>query len=127
MPGAIHVRAEIQPGRRIEITSPELPEEGAVDLLIYLPESPQHDARETVPRYPAQLNAEYSELVQAQWTRELTPDEAARLHAIKEQMNALDAKSETHISSNKALESIWRQLVAIREELEALPGAVPHS
>jgi hypothetical protein len=41
---AIRMKTRILPGKRIEFTSPELPDDGDVELVIYLPESPAPDA-----------------------------------------------------------------------------------
>lgn len=38
MQTAIRLHTKILPGRRLEITAPELPDEGEVELLILLPE-----------------------------------------------------------------------------------------
>lgn len=40
MESALRISTNILPGKRIEITSPELPEEGRVDLIVLLPEQP---------------------------------------------------------------------------------------
>ena len=40
MESALRISTNILPGKRIEITAPELPEEGRVDLIVLLPEQP---------------------------------------------------------------------------------------
>jgi hypothetical protein len=36
---AIRMKTRVLPGKRIEVTAPELPDEGDVELVIYLPET----------------------------------------------------------------------------------------
>jgi hypothetical protein len=69
------------------------------------------------------LNAEYETLIQAQWQRTLTEDEQARLQAIKAEMDALDAASDSNRIWEQQIASIHQQLAAIRQEVEALPDA----
>jgi hypothetical protein len=38
MEAALRIKTSILPGKRIEITSPELPEEGTVEVIVVLPE-----------------------------------------------------------------------------------------
>lgn len=40
MQAALRVQTTVLPGHRIEITAPELPEGGAVDVIVVLPEAP---------------------------------------------------------------------------------------
>jgi hypothetical protein len=127
MQAAIRLQTAILPGKRIEITAPELPERGTVELVIFLP-----DMAETVPqetpnasaahnRYPEALNDEYNALIQTQWQRALTAQEAARLEELKAEMNALDAASYPDSIWERPLTRIREQLAEIRREVEALP------
>ena len=38
MESAVRIRTTILPGKRIEITSPDLPDEGQVDVIVLVPE-----------------------------------------------------------------------------------------
>ena len=42
MQSALKFTAPILPGRRIEISSPDLPETGEVELIVVLPDSEEH-------------------------------------------------------------------------------------
>ena len=41
---AIRMKTHVLPGKRLEVTAPELPETGEVELFIVLPEKPASDA-----------------------------------------------------------------------------------
>jgi hypothetical protein len=45
MQGALRIRTRVLPGRRIEVTDPDLPENAEVDLLVLLPESTEADGQ----------------------------------------------------------------------------------
>jgi hypothetical protein len=116
MQAALKLHAPILPGKRIEITAPELPESGTVELHIFLPETPQS-------RYPEALNIEYNTLIQTEWQRLLTAEEEARLAEIRAEINAIDAASGEDETWKQGIKQIHEQLAAIRREVEALPNA----
>ncbi len=43
MNAALHIKTTVLPGKRIEVSAPELPEGAAVDVFLVLP-TPQNDA-----------------------------------------------------------------------------------
>jgi hypothetical protein len=127
MQAALRLQAAILPGKRIEITAPELPERGTVELVIFLPEMAETAPQETLHvsaahnRYPEALNDEYNALIQTQWQRALTMQEAARLEELKAQINAYDGAADTDSVWERSLTRIREQLAEIRREVEALP------
>ncbi|HLK57328.1 MAG TPA: hypothetical protein VKU00_12235 [Chthonomonadaceae bacterium] len=123
MQTALHLTATVLPGKRIEISAPELPENGTVDLVIYLPDKTGSGEPTSDKRYPELLNAEYNMLVQAQWQRALTPEEKTRLEEIRAQINAIDAASGADALWQRQMAQIREQLAEIRREVEALPDA----
>jgi hypothetical protein len=44
MQAALKLKTRVLPGKRIEVSSPELPEDSEVELFIVLPENPAPDA-----------------------------------------------------------------------------------
>ncbi len=52
MPSTLKLKAPILPGKRVEFTSPELPERGEVDLIVLLPEKastgPHHEFKDVI-------------------------------------------------------------------------------
>lgn len=68
---AIRLKTRILPEKRIEVTVPELPETGEVELFIVLPESPAPDASR---RFPSVL-----EFIDSLPGRNRTPEEWAAL------------------------------------------------
>jgi hypothetical protein len=130
MQAALRLQAAILPGKRIEITAPELPERGTVELVIFLPDmadkAPQEtpDASAAHNRYPDALNDEYNALIQTQWQRALTAQEATRLEELKAQINAYDGAADSDSVWERSLTRIREQLAEIRREVEALPDAL---
>lgn len=126
MQAALTLQTTVLPGHRIEVAAPDIPEGASVELVIYcLPEKEQILSKTDAPitPYPEALNAEYMALIQTQWQRTLTENEQARLEAIKAEMDALDAASDTHRIWERRIESIRQQLAIIRQEVESLPDA----
>jgi hypothetical protein len=117
MQAALKLHAPILPGKRIEVTDPELPESGIVELHIYLSNTESHS------RYPDALNTEYNTLIQAEWQRGLTAEEEARLAEIRAEINTIDAASGADETWKRGIQQIHEQLAAIRREIEALPDA----
>lgn len=125
MQAALKLQTTVLPGHRIEVSTPDLPEGLSVELIIYrLPKTESSSVADVPIRpYPEALNAEYEALIQMQWERALTENEQARLEAIKAEIDALDAGSDTHQIWEKQIAQIHQQLAAIRQEVEALPDA----
>jgi hypothetical protein len=117
MQTALRLQTTVLPGRRIEVTDPELPEGSKVELIILLP--PETSA--PPGRYPAAVEAEYNTLLQKKFARTLTAEEALRLQAVRDEMSAIDRNA----PDMQALQAqkLREELAHIRAELDALPDA----
>lgn len=119
---AIRLTTRVLPGKRIEITAPELPESGTVELVIYLPATEGETAAAS-GRYPAALNAEYNALIDKKLARTLTVAEAARLEEVRAEIAAID--KQTPDIREIQMAKLRAELAKIRAEIEALPDAEP--
>lgn len=117
MQTALRLHTTVLPGRRIEVTDPELPEGSKVELIILLP--PEMSAPPS--RYPAVLEAEYNALLHKKFARTLTEEEALRLQAVRDEMSAIDH----NYLDMRALQAqkLSEELAQIRAELDVLPDA----
>lgn len=121
MTQALRLTVPVLPGKRIEFSSLELPEEGDVELVIYLP---QPDAASVSgasihgSRYPQALEVEYDNLTSIQRARAMTADEQMRLQQIKAEINAIDASAEPVASGLRTLTAIADELASVRKALE---------
>lgn len=121
MAQAIRITVPVLPGKRIEFASTELPEEGDVELVVYLPQAAEpaltsdsiHSAR-----YPQSLNAEYASLIAIPQTRSMTTQEQIRLQQIMDEINAIDASNGPATRRGRTLTAIADDLSAVRKALE---------
>jgi hypothetical protein len=114
----------VLPGRKIEFASPDLPEQGDVEVLICLP-APHiiDEGAEQVgceSRYPAAVELEYTDLISRREIRPYTADEEMRLGQLKDAMNSLDALQPSTTRPAIALSHIADHLSALRHELAKL-------
>jgi hypothetical protein len=120
MQTALRLQTTVLPGRRIEVTDPELPEGSRVELIILLPV----DTAAPPGRYPAAVEAEYNTLIHKKFARTLTAEEAQRLQAVRDEMGAID-RNAPDIRALQA-QKLGEELAHIRAELDALPeGSAP--
>ena len=89
MTSALRLNTTVLPGHRIEITAPELPDGGNVEVII-LVNAPSRQDADSDGRYPALLEAEYNNLIAKKLDRSLTPDEAERLETVRDEITAID-------------------------------------
>ena len=129
MQTALKIQTTILPGHRIEVAAPDIPEGVCVEMLIY-PLSEMTSLRPVMdsplahsPASGETLKAEYKVLIETQWQRALTASEQSQLEAIKAEMDALDAASDTNRLWNRQIEDIHCQLATIRQMVETLPNA----
>ena len=115
MQTALRLHTTVLPGRRIEVTDPELPEGSRVELIILFPADPSAPPG----RYPAALEAEYNALLHKKFARTLTEAEALRLQAVRDEMAAIDR----NFPDMRALQAqkLREELAQLRAELDALP------
>jgi hypothetical protein len=122
MQTALRLQTTVLPGRRIEVTDPELPEGSRVELIILLPQ----DTAAPPGRYPAAVEAEYNALLQKKFARTLTEEEAQRLQAVRDEISAIDRNS-LDMRTLQA-QKLREKLAHIRTELDTLPdGSVSQS
>jgi hypothetical protein len=115
MQTALRLHTTVLPGRRIEVTDPELPEGSRVELIILFPADPSAPPG----RYPAALEAEYNALLHKKFARTLTEAEALRLQAVRDEMAAIDRNS-PDIRALQA-QKLREELAQLHAELDALP------
>ena len=123
MPTNLKIQTPILPGKRIEVHAPELPESGMVDVVIYLPAANEVPNNASNNRYPDTLNDEYNALVKTQWQRSLTTLEAERLHALKTEMNEIDAASQDARHWETQMDRLEQLLQQVGRQIDALPDA----
>src|SRR5262249_30746041 len=120
MQTALRLQTTVLPGRRIEVTDPELPEGSRVELIILLPQ----DTAAPPGRYPAAVEGEYNTLLQKKIARTLTEKEALPLHAGRDEISAIDRNS-SDIRTLQA-QKLGEELAHIRAELDTLSeGCAP--
>ena len=56
MNAALHIRTTVLPGKRIEVSAPELPEGTAVDVFLVLPTQPTILSPDAPPRFGSVLD-----------------------------------------------------------------------
>jgi len=99
----------------------ELPEEGDVELVVYLPQPggpPMGGDSTRGQRYPQALEAEYERLITIPQVRPMTADEQIRLQQMKDEINAIDASIEPAASRGRTITAIADDLARVREALE---------
>ena len=114
---ALRYSATVQPGHRIEILTPELPEGACVELIV------ADSSVESHPRYPEALEAAYSALIDKELEGNLTEAEACRLQDICNVIAEIDRLTLVDDIRTQRLDQIEAELAAIRAEIEALPDA----
>jgi hypothetical protein len=111
-------------------------------MVTFLPESPviseqkqkkDRKERKTTVRdvvvpvmpdpYPQALRDEYKALIQQKLRRLLTEEGAARLDAVRDEINRLDRQTETWSAAENGYHAVEQELAQVRRELEALPDA----
>ena len=121
MAQALRLTVPVLPGKRIEFASTELPEEGDVELVVYLPQAGELAIMSDSirgARYPQALNAEYDSLIAIPQTGSMTAQEQIRLQQIKDEINAIDASNEPATRRGRTLAAIADDLTAVRKALE---------
>jgi hypothetical protein len=74
-------------------------------------------------RYPEALRDEYEALIHKKLLRAMTEDEAARLEAVRAEINHLDRQSESWPAWERRADGVDLEIADLRQELEALPDA----
>src|SRR5689334_21901434 len=118
MQTALRLQTTVLPGQRIEITAPELPEGGQVELIILFSEHLPEGSATPPGRYPAWLEAAYNTLIQKKLDRTLTAEESLRLQTVREEISAID-QGYPDIRAMQA-KKLSEELAQIRAELESL-------
>lgn len=86
MQSALKLRTTILPGHRIEVTAPELPESGEVELIVVLPEKSA-----STPSQPPQVFASALDYLNSLPPIQRTPEEWAEVERqIQEEKNSWD-------------------------------------
>lgn len=112
---ALRLNATVQPGHRIEITAPELPEGSHVDVII------TQESAEPYRRYPSTLELEYDALIEKELHGALTEAEALRLQKVCHIFAEIDELTLQGDIRTQRLDQIEAQLADIRAEIERLP------
>jgi hypothetical protein len=127
MQTTLRLTVPVLPGKRIEVVASELPEQGDVDLVIYLPQAQQGEIRDgnygNASRYPKMVEDEYARLISIEEVRALTRDESDQLEQVKAEINLIDVSTVTATSYLRGLAKIADHLSALRRDLEALPDS----
>jgi hypothetical protein len=118
MTNSLRLQTTVLPGHRIEISAPELPDGGNVEVIILLDGAPALEAA-SGGRYPAVLEAEYNRLIEKKLDRSLTPDEAVRLDAVRDEITSIDC-GHADVRLLQA-DKLSPELDQMRTKLEALP------
>jgi hypothetical protein len=74
-------------------------------------------------RYPRALRDEYEALIHKKLHRTMTAEEAARLEAVRAEINQRDRQSESWSAWEQHAAEVDREISDLRRELEALPDA----
>jgi len=121
MQSALRLQTVVLSGGRIEVTAPELPEGGQIELIILVPEHTPIELPGPSSRYPAILEAEYNDLIEKKLNRSLTSAEELRLQGVRDEVITIDRS----YADVRAIQShkLSAELAEIRAELEALPLA----
>lgn len=117
MQTTLRYSATVQPGHRIEITSPEFAVGACVELIVS--ETPV----ELLHRYPPALEAEYQALIDKELDRTLSEEEAVRLQDICNVIAEIDRLTLTNDIRTQRLNQLEAELAQLREEIEALSEA----
>lgn len=102
-----------QAGERVEIT------------VLSIPDPPVREKSEPVAenRTPQMLREEYKALIHKKLHRTLSEKDAARLEAVRAEINQLDLQSESWMHWEQRASEVDREIADLRRELEALPDA----
>jgi hypothetical protein len=100
-------------GERVEITV----------LPLSSPPVNEQTAPATENRYPQPLREEYESLIHKKLHRTITAEEAARLEAVRAEINRIDRQSESWSQWERRAAKLDRELAELRQELESLPDA----
>ncbi len=115
MQTALRFSATVQPGHRIEITDPHLPEGECVEVVVMNAPAPARSP------YPAAIESEYQILIDKKLHRRLTNEEAVRLQDIKNIINEIDRVTLADDIRTRQLNFVEAELERLRIEIEALP------
>lgn len=107
----------ILPGRRIELTVPELAEGTHVQLVV------TETTGEPGRCYPPALEAEYKRLIDKKLDRTLTETEALRLKEVRDAISDIDRQVLTNDIRIQRLDEIEVKIADIRAQIETLPEA----
>lgn len=117
METALRFNTIVLPGNRIEVTSPELSEGTAVELVV------TDRSTANYRRYPSVVEAEYETLVDRELHGTLNEEEACRLHDICNIIAEIDRITLPNDIRTHRLNQIETELNNLRAEIEALPDA----
>jgi hypothetical protein len=88
-----------------------------------VPVETTRSAAETDEGYPLPLREEYKVLIHKKLHRMLTQEEAARLEAVRDDINRIDRQAESWANWDSRAQTVEQQLTSIRRELESLPDS----